>query len=338
MSEGPLAETRPADEARPRFAGDFYLVPLGPQAVQLRAGEKVLKLSGPDVAALLERLLPRLTGRHSLREIAEQAGAEDRPRVRGLVATLLENRVLHDARDEDAGRDALTPDEEERHAGQIRFFGHFQRDPRQQQAALKKATVGVLGAGRLAAALTGLLYRSGIGAVLTGELDAAADAADLLFSCAEEPSVGYWETVNAASLRTGTPWLRCSLDGYKGLVGPLVIPYETACYRCCRLRERSNARNPAEHNAFESWLEEHPDHGVRYGGLSPFEPIVAGYAALEAVRLLTRITALESPTVGHLLVVDLLTYETERHRVLKVPRCAACGQGRGRASRKAWSE
>jgi molybdopterin-synthase adenylyltransferase len=104
-----------------------------------------------------------------------------------------------------------------------------------------------------------------------------------------------------------------------GLVGPLVIPGETACYECFLFRQCSNS--PEED--FEPIIEAFAFEGQRFVGFHPsMASILGDIAAFEITRFY--LSALPNQKVGRLLEVNLLAAGMTARNVLKVPRCAAC--------------
>lgn len=155
---------------------------------------------------------------------------------------------------------------------------------------------------------------------------------DLLIVCEDDPAVRVFETVNDACLQKKVRWLGVSLFGSQGVIGPMVVPGDTPCYRCYKLRERSNAPHLEEYVSFENYLRDNPDHNVKQGGLRLFENVVGSLAALEAVYALTGLA--DPRSVASLLTVDLYNLEIESHPVLRLPRCPSCSPTRDKPKRK----
>lgn len=103
-------------------------------------------------------------------------------------------------------------------------------------------------------------------------------------------------------------------------VGPLVIPRQTACYKCYEFRRQAV-------DGFQ--LDE-------VGTFRRPSPIGLDWLCLEAIKALTWIT--EPATKGHLWRMDILTGEAKLHPVLKLPRCPVCGVHRRHPPRRLWEE
>lgn len=124
---------------------------------------------------------------------------------------------------------------------------------------------------------------------------------------------------HAANIRT----VHGVVDGLNALVGPVVVPGESACWNCYRLRELANAE-PAEtaHALQASLLTNRPPSRSRIL-LSPMMSLLGQLVSLEALKLLSGYAA--SILVGRVLVQHLITLETSLHSVIRMPWCEVCG-------------
>jgi len=108
------------------------------------------------------------------------------------------------------------------------------------------------------------------------------------------------------------------LQNMIGYVGPIVIPCETACLECLRLRQDSHFKNPKLHRLTEDYMVE----GQAVVGFHPSMcAIISHVAAIELTKFYANI-----PTwrVGKLITINLLATDMSSHTVLKVPRCPVC--------------
>ncbi|GAA4971182.1 TOMM precursor leader peptide-binding protein [Pseudonocardia tropica] len=121
-------------------------------------------------------------------------------------------------------------------------------------------------------------------------------------------------------------FLPVALRDLIGYVGPFVVPGETACYECLRARQNSHLADPPLHRA----TEEHAFEGQAATGFHPaMASILGDIAALEMVKFYG---GWPGPRlVGSLVEVNLLATTMASRRVLRIPRCAVCGN-RGRRS------
>jgi bacteriocin biosynthesis cyclodehydratase domain-containing protein len=155
---------------------------------------------------------------------------------------------------------------------------------------------------------------------------------DFAVLCRDHFNPAEYETVNQAALETKKSWTSARLAGLEFQIGPTVIPFQTACYRCFDLRQKSNAQDFAEYQLVEDFL--------RKGRLQiealAFTP-ATGLVALEVLKAITWFVV--PSTCSHLYTLNLLTMESKFHPVLKIPRCPACGRpAQPRPTIHAWQQ
>lgn len=103
-----------------------------------------------------------------------------------------------------------------------------------------------------------------------------------------------------------------------GYVGPLVLPYETACYECLRARQNANLVNPDLRRA----AEYHAGDGQQViASLPSMTLTIAGFAATELLKFYGQVPQWHA---GHLVEINLLAPDLTARRVLRVPRCSEC--------------
>jgi bacteriocin biosynthesis cyclodehydratase domain-containing protein len=126
------------------------------------------------------------------------------------------------------------------------------------------------------------------------------------------------EALDAFSRGRGVPWLLVrALDPHQGWVGPLFIPGDTPSYRSLDARLRGNLPYYEEFQALEGHLRNGGGPAPRAGGLVPFYDQLAGMAATELIKLASGFSV--PYLAGRFVTIDLLTWETEVHEVLRVP-------------------
>ncbi len=154
------------------------------------------------------------------------------------------------------------------------------------------------------------------------DLLSVIDGCNIALVCSDSPSIITEELLNEASLEVEIPWSRGCIDHYHGVIGPTVIPRQTACFTCFNLRLRSNATYIEDAVAYDKHLREHEPIGEETALLVPCAGLVAHHLALEALKVLT---GFAYPTsAGAFLSINTLTGELARHVVLKLPRCPSC--------------
>ncbi|WP_437980687.1 TOMM precursor leader peptide-binding protein [Sorangium sp. So ce117] len=168
-------------------------------------------------------------------------------------------------------------------------------------------------------------------AVTPGTLLAAADRPivqedtgwDLILACVSGDDLlvlqGVARFAHAASVLS----LSAHLEGLDAVIGPAVVPGETACWNCCRLRRLATSAQPeADHALQASLLAVRPGRRARTY-LAPM-PVFLGHAvALAALDLLVNRAA--SRLAGHFMVQNLVDPEVSLHAVLQMPWCPVCG-------------
>jgi thiazole/oxazole-forming peptide maturase SagC family component len=165
-----------------------------------------------------------------------------------------------------------------------------------------------------------------------GELQELLAASHFGVMCRDHVNPVEYETFNQAALAAKKPWTSARLSGFEFQIGPTVIPFETACYQCFDLRQKSNLQDFAEYQLVEDFLKK---DRLRTEALA-FTP-GAGLVALEVLKAITWFMA--PATCSHLYTLNLLTMESKLHPVLKIPRCPACGRrAQPRPTIHAWQQ
>jgi bacteriocin biosynthesis cyclodehydratase domain-containing protein len=310
---------------RQPYLRPWYRTAADGERLLLEHGGTVVVLEGAALKRLVPALLPLLDGTRALEEIVAQLGAPARPAVEQALALL-------------SGRGLLTegpPLDElpEPFAASAESLAATRRDspsPSTVRRRLREARVAVAGAPRLAAALTRELLRAGVGRVdhvdweATG-LDATHDVAVAAAGPAELAELGDWDRRRNDD---GVPWLALPpFDGRLAPIGPLVVPGETACLACYRLRRAATSDCREELRALE-----HTPSSAR--AATSLETLVAGVAALALLRYLA---GLDPTLPGSFYALEAgIPLSLSRHRVLRVPRCPACSEVEALAAPLPW--
>jgi molybdopterin-synthase adenylyltransferase len=163
-------------------------------------------------------------------------------------------------------------------------------------------------------------------ALLTDEDVAdATGGSDFVLGCLDPGLASITDKVNRACLAQRTPWSLATVSAFEGIVGPTVIPYETACYRCYQARVIAAQNNPAEALADQRAREESTTDTSPYRENLAFGAGIVGHLlALQAYQFLT---GLRPQSVGRILVIDFLSSSLSQHVVLRKPWCPACFAG-----------
>ncbi|WP_437878414.1 TOMM precursor leader peptide-binding protein [Sorangium sp. So ce513] len=150
---------------------------------------------------------------------------------------------------------------------------------------------------------------------------------DLILACASSADLLVLQSVARFAHGASIPSLSAYLEGLDAVLGPAVVPGETACWECCRLRRLATSDNAeADHALQASLLAERPGPRARTY-LAPVPAFLGHAVALAAFDLLVRRGA--SPLSGGLMVQNLVDPEASFHAVLQMPWCPVCGGAAG---------
>jgi bacteriocin biosynthesis cyclodehydratase domain-containing protein len=126
--------------------------------------------------------------------------------------------------------------------------------------------------------------------------------------------------LNRYAVNNKIPFLPVVLRDHVGQIGPLVIPGETACLECLRARQNANLADPETYRTAEAASEA----GTWIVGHHPaMSAMIGDVVAMELSKQF--VTRLPHRNVGTLIEIKLLEPSIARRKVLKVPRCVACG-------------
>lgn len=348
---------------KPKLKSFLTVFPISENTWGLRGGSEELwriKLNGERSVSALSGLLPFLDGHHEVEEIlarVEQRGA-DREAARSLLEQLESSAFL-----EEGANNGLSPREWDEFHHQLTFFSRFTTAGGARfQAALKSCRIAVVGDGSLSRIACRQLAAAGFGEVVVLAGEGAPGASSLAGSFAgngraprvseldrdaiwpaelagEPPQIVLFpqeahdpqllEAMDAFSKEHDVPWMLLrTLDPHLGWVGPLFIPGETASYLSLEARLRGNVAFYEECQAFDRHLRDRGRPSPSTGGLSPFFEMLVGIAVTEIVKLVSGFSI--PHLAGRFLTVNLLTWETEVHEVLRVPRLEAGSHHRPR--------
>jgi ribosomal protein S12 methylthiotransferase accessory factor len=154
------------------------------------------------------------------------------------------------------------------------------------------------------------------------DVDDAVDGSDFVLGCLDPGLAAVTDTLNSICLARRTPWSQATATGFEGVVGPTVIPHETACYRCYLSRTIGADDDPAAAlRELEARYEDRADLSAHRENIPFAAGIVGHLLALQAFQFLAGILP---RSAGRVLVVDFLTSTMREHVVLRKPWCTAC--------------
>ena len=127
---------------------------------------------------------------------------------------------------------------------------------------------------------------------------------------------------NTFSLEFGIPAVYVHTDGPEAVIGPLVVPGETACYLCHDLQDEGARHLRDEYLVYKDSLS----RGV--SGPGSDVAVVALAAAWVRLALVRRDRSSTGFLDQRVLRVETSRMEVMSHRILTIPRCPACATTR----------
>lgn len=166
-------------------------------------------------------------------------------------------------------------------------------------------------------------------AVLTKEsLYTAVEGANFLVGCFDKGFVSVHHWLNQAALDKTIPALFTEIENHLCRIGPLVLPGETACFMCYRMRTIACADDFAAAMSYETFLNNQKKPGLAGRGFFP--PSLHSMAGIAANEVLKVLLGLEASLAGRVLQLDALSLDLQTHYVLQKPDCPVC------LKKKAW--
>lgn len=152
----------------------------------------------------------------------------------------------------------------------------------------------------------------------------------LLLACADRYDPDLFLGANARALKAGAKVFFAHRQWGRIVLGPFVIPGQSACYACYLERRRANSR-------FKDEFAARIHAAATSRGMVPTPPsrIAAGLAqALLATHLLAAAAgAYELFEPGRIVAFDIVSLDKSYQSVLKLPRCPACSDAGKRPQR-----
>lgn len=132
--------------------------------------------------------------------------------------------------------------------------------------------------------------------------------------------------VNQIALDAGKPWLRGNINTTQVDIGPLVLPWESACIACLHRREASARDHAVEEQIYQEHLAQPRanETGPPIGEAFASSSAAAGLLALEAVRTITRLTP--PALIDTVMTLLPISGGVETNRFMRDMSCPECGQ------------
>jgi thiazole/oxazole-forming peptide maturase SagC family component len=318
---------------KPRLAPWVSLVDLGDNRMQLRGAEFSFTLQHPLFIETFQSVHSLLDGQRTVEEIISSRDPKYLPTtITFLLKMLRANGVLQEG--VTSPPPPLTPEHLEESESQIQFFSHFVLNPVGALALLHQARVALIGSdsikNRIQQSLTGVGFGSLIefeglskktaydSSQLHRELIGQLQGVDFLIACQDTTDYRFFATMNAVCLETHTRWMHVAISGTKGLMGPTIIPRQSACYMCYDQRMASNTTELQGYLAYQKQTSPPKNEGL----INPLCSTLAEQVALETARIISGFAP--PKTIGRLYEFEATTPEVEGHDVLRLPRCPVC--------------
>ena len=330
--------------------------------ILVRTDLETLRLDGEDARTVCRRLVPLLDGTRELAEICQQLPDYTADSVTALLEVMMTRGVIIAARDQPNERwsgqisffrgwaDDAKACQERLQAAEVLVVG---LETWTCTSLIELAAAG-LGAIHLAdssrVALEDLPYLRFANAGDVGSLrrEAVARALALMAPwCRVTTSdrglpEGKWTLTLAGAapsdlqllLATAHFGQQCGIRTLFGwveelyaTVGPFVVPGQTPCWNCYRIRSLANAQHLREQVALQEAILRSgtPLRSRTY--LGPMLSHAGHLIALEALKILSGYTP--SSVGGRVLRQNLVTLETTLHTIISLPWCEVCGGAGG---------
>lgn len=289
----------------------------------VRTDLKTFTLTGGDVQDFLRRALPLLDGNRDAKAILEAFPDYSDESVRAFLTNLKTLGLVVEA-----GEDTNSPDilRQEKLSA---FVTSWEPSVQDIKARLSREHVAIVGEFEWLAGVCQELEQSGVERLTKLSFPNGAksfeppDDITLLLAIAHPDELGLFDMVARLGEQRKLRYLIAQIDGLSAILGPVVIPGQTACWECLRSRRLANQPSFSENALLQSQLLS--KNSTQRRRLSPpgAVAILTGLILGETIKLLTNYTP--SHLVGRQLEFNLITHATEIHDLIRLPWCSVCG-------------
>lgn len=325
-----------------------HVIPLD-DGIVVKRGRLEIRIDGKEAAVVLDVIAEETAqGGATAQSISERFATKDRQPVLDLLSYLKERRIIvpeHAEGDNHALHES----------SQQIYYWHFGRDFGEVSKTLSEVKIAIIGINFITRQLIRSLSASGYqqfkiydepdlrnvdffdmqGELLTEKWGAGNSTAkveidqsdhqhinahdvDCVIASSDYGSQHALRKWNELCVAEGIRFLPILLKDLIGQVGPFVIPGETACLECLRIRQNSHMENPAAQRKVE-----HAGSAIQK--ITGFHPAMASILGDVAVMELTKFYA-QTPKwhVNSVVEVNLLTSTMKPRNILKLPGCPVC--------------
>lgn len=299
-------------------------------AVVLRRGCTEVKLEGEGIEEAIELIFDRAAGEGATREqLAELFHPEAKKAIEGLISELMRRGLLMSGDEPSLVENGESPSDV--------FYWQFGTTARRVHHLLRAISISILGVNSISHHLIAALQSSGFESIhlIDSPFDSHAYSLDSQISSETEcvvatSEIGFYPILfeyNRLCLDQKRPFLPVVLQDMKGYIGPLVVPGNTPCLECLRLRRNSHFDEPE----FRQRLEAESVAGEEIVGFHPtMSSVLGNIAAFELARFHSQVP--RGSLVGSLTEIDLISGHMTTRKLLKIPRCPSCSSLRHKSS------
>lgn len=159
------------------------------------------------------------------------------------------------------------------------------------------------------------------------DMDELVQDCDVVLACFDSAFPVVHEWINQAALAQGVPTIYSEMQAHEVIVGPLIMPNETGCYRCYRSSRLACERHFKEMFALEEQRLARRGPADIQRCVPPALPgFVAGLLGLELMKSV--FLPMAQTLSGRILEFDPMTYRTRLHPFLEQPDCPVCKKKR----------
>jgi bacteriocin biosynthesis cyclodehydratase domain-containing protein len=235
------------------------------------------------------------------------------------------------------------------------YWSHNSHDPFPIKDKLKSTSIAVIGAGSIAATVKSCLIAGGVANVVAISPDSllalfndqqsneqrsdtsaseAFGSIDFIVFASDGMEIAGIDTVNEFTQMSGIGWTLVRMDRHRAILGPNVIPGQTACFTCYELRSRANAEFPSEHAALYNHWKRVTKRPPDWPLASATAASVGNWVALDTLRLASGSHL--SAVVGRIISLDMHSLQSNAQEILKLPRCPVCSSAAKRPQTRIW--
>jgi bacteriocin biosynthesis cyclodehydratase domain-containing protein len=318
----------------------------GEQSLHIRSLRRTLMLRGRAATSLLPQVLAHLDGTRTINEIAASLG---QPEATLEVVAVLERAGLL----QPAAQEGL----EHSPAGLKALLDSLGVDVPEAIRKLQEHRISAIVGPGLATYAEACFHSFGVKPVhlitdlvmdgpheleaaggLYERIESAVANSDFVLVALDRWQPALMRTVNKLCVDKGVAWIGVQPENeVTSVIGPFVIPGESACFECLDRRRQANFMESAElQEALDRLVQQDPSAAVYVSrSVGPlFEPAVA-MAITEVIKAAAGLE-FHLSTLNRAVAFTPFAIETEAMPVLKLPRCPVCSRVAHVPSERVW--